>query len=487
MTQAVPHVLLAQLSDLIAARLGLHFPKARWRALERGIRAVARELEFSDVAACIRWLVSTPLTQQHIAVLATHLTIGETYFFRDPLLFRTLEEEILPALIRARQGNTRRLRFWSAGCATGEEPYSIAISISKVIPDRQDWDITLLATDINPRFQQTALAGVYRAWSFRETPLRANAPYFSSRAGGHAAVPSAIRKMVTFAYLNLVDDVYPSPLTNTVGMDVIFCRNVLMYMAPEQAKRVIHRLSQALADGGWLIVSPSEVSHTLFASFQMIASSGAILYRKTSHSPGPVTNGNAPAPPRHAVTRHPPGLGVPDQTPHPMPPAPGPYGDALTLYQQGRYAEVAETIGKSCADGNADAPALALLARTRANQGRLAQARRWCEQAIVADRLNAGLHYLYATILQEQGALDDAAVELRRALYLDQYFVLAYLALGSLALQRGARDEARKHFETMRTLLGTYQPEEILPESGGITAGRLRAIIASMYPGPPTR
>ena len=78
------------------------------------------------------------------------------------------------------------------------------------------------------------------------------------------SVVPAIQKMATFAYLNLVDDVYPSPLTNTMAMDVIFCRNVLMYMAPEQAKRVIHKLSQALTDGGWLIVSPSEVSHTLF-------------------------------------------------------------------------------------------------------------------------------------------------------------------------------------------------------------------------------
>ena len=160
--------------------------------------------------------------------------------------------------------------------------------------------------------------------------------------------------------------------------------------------------------------------------------------------------------------------------------------DALTRYQQERYAEVTDAIGESGMHDHADAQDLTFLARTWANQGRLAQARRWCEQAIVADRLNPGLHYLCATILQEQGALDDAVVALRRALYLDQYFV-SHLALGSLALQRGACEEARKHFETMLTLLSAYRPEEILPESGGITAGRLRAIIASMYPAHPTR
>jgi chemotaxis protein methyltransferase CheR len=152
MTQSISPVLLAQLSDVIAAQMGLHFPRGRWHDLERGIRAAARELDFRDVAACIQWLLSSSLTQHRIAILAGHLTIGETYFFREPLVFAMLEEEILPALMRTRRERTRRLRIWSAGCATGEEPYSIAISISKVIPDMQEWDITLLATDINPRF-----------------------------------------------------------------------------------------------------------------------------------------------------------------------------------------------------------------------------------------------------------------------------------------------------------------------------------------------
>jgi chemotaxis protein methyltransferase CheR len=212
---------------------------------------VAQELEFPDGAACIRWLLSSPLTQQQVATLASHLTTGETYFFREPSVFTMLEEEILPALMRARQQHARRLRFWSAGCATGEEPYSIAISINKVVPEMQNWHLTLLATDIK------------------------------------------IQNMVTFAYLNLVDDVYPSLLTNTTAMDVIFCRNVLMYLAPEQATKVVHRLYHALADGGWLIVSPSEASQALFASFQTVNIPGAILYQKRARCTSPASNHHA--------------------------------------------------------------------------------------------------------------------------------------------------------------------------------------------------
>lgn len=293
MTDAIPYVLLAQLSDLITAQLGLHFPRSRWSDLERGIRIAARELDFPDVAACIQWLLSAPLTPQQVAILASHLTVGETYFFREPSVFAMLEEEILPALMRARRQHARRLRVWSAGCATGEEPYSIAISISKVIPEVQDWHVTLLATDINPRFQQTASAGVYSEWSFRNTPPWIKAQYFSGQPGGRLAILPAIHRMVTFAHLNLVDDVYPSLLTNTTAMDVIFCRNVLMYLAPEQAKRVVHKLYHALADGGWLIVSPSETSPALFTSFQTVNTPGAVFYRKHAGCKSPAANQHA--------------------------------------------------------------------------------------------------------------------------------------------------------------------------------------------------
>jgi chemotaxis protein methyltransferase CheR len=480
MTHAISQVQLAQLSDVIAAQMGLHFPGVRWHDLERGIRAAAREFDCPDVEACMQWLVSSPLTPHQIAILAGHLTIGETYFFREPHVFAMLEERILPALIRAQRERSHRLRIWSAGCATGEEPYSIAISISKMIPDVQDWDITLLATDINLHFQQRALEGVYREWSFRETPLWLKARYFSKQPEGRLAILPAIQKMVTFASLNLVDDVYPSPLTNTTAMDVIFCRNVLMYLTPEQAKKVVQKLYQALADGGWLIVSPSETSHVLFASFQAVNIPGAILYRKDASGELHVASGASPASGQNAVECQAPRQDSQAEPLHSKAPEPTAYSEALALYEQGRYAEVADTLAALCAHDDAHAQAMALLARACANQGRLAEARQWCEQAVAADRLNASLHYLRATILQEQGALDEAVLALQRALYLDQNFVPAHVALGTLALQGGKFKAAGKHFETILAVLSTHRPDEILPESEGMTAGRLREIIASM-------
>jgi chemotaxis protein methyltransferase CheR len=502
MTHAIPSIRLAQLSDVIAARMGLHFPKARWHDLERGIRAAAREFDFPDVAACIQSLVSSPLTQRQIAILAGYLTVGETYFFRDPRVFTLLEEEILPALTRARRGHVRRLRLWSAGCATGEEPYSLAISLSKVVRNKQDWDITLLATDINPWFLQRASEGVYREWSFRETPPWLKAQYFSRQPGGHWAILPAIQKMVKFTYLNLVDDVYPAPLTNTMAMDVIFCRNVLMYLAPEQARKVVHNLYHALADGGWLIVSPSETSHVLFASFQTVNIPGAMLYRKAGTGslsiagvspqltfsqalaadmgePWPSALVEVSATAQGVIPRQ-SGAAEINPASSSAGPAQSPYTAALALYQQGRYGEVRDMLSERCAHDSTNAPAMALVARACANQGRPVEARQWCERALAVDRLNVGIHYLHATILQEQGALEETTLALERTLYLEPHFVLAHFALGTLTRQQGRLNEAGKHFEHAMSLLGTCQQDEILPESEGMTAGRLREIIASM-------
>jgi chemotaxis protein methyltransferase CheR len=142
---------------------------------------------------------------------------------------------------------------------------------------------------------------------------------------------------------------------------------------------------------------------------------------------------------------------------------------------------VAETLSKLGLHDHSNTQALALLARVCANQGRLTEARQWCERALAADRLNAGLHYLRATILQEQGAVDEAVLALRRALYLDQNFVPAHMTMGTLALRQGRFKEAGKHFETMLALLSAHRPDEILPESEGMTVGRLGEIIALLY------
>src|SRR3989338_795723 len=111
MADRLPDMLLSQLSDFVAERMGFHFPRERWPDLERGIQSAARAFEFNDTELCIRWLFSSPVTQSQIEMLASHLTVGETYFFRERQSFEMLKERILPELIRKRRGSEQRLRI----------------------------------------------------------------------------------------------------------------------------------------------------------------------------------------------------------------------------------------------------------------------------------------------------------------------------------------------------------------------------------------
>ena len=441
MKERLPDALMSRLSELVAARTALHFPREKWGDLERRAGSAAKEFGFAEADAFIRWLVSSPLAKEQLDVLASHLTIGETYFWREPRVFEALGERILPELIRSREKGERRLRIWSAGCATGEEPYSIAIALRRVLPDPEDWHVTILATDINPGFLRKAAAGVYGAWSFRNAPPWLKEGCFRQAADGRHALLPEIREMVTFAYLNLAQDIYPSTLNDTNAMDLVFCRNVLMYFSPERAGQVGQRLYRSLVDGGWLAVGASELSLQLFGRFAPVHFPGTILYGKDGRRS------------RSEVSQR---EGIPAQE------APA------RASRRETSAAVAPAVSP---------PAATLPARALANQGRLAEALAACDEALAAEKLDPGLHYLRATILQEQGGEKEAVAALKRALYIEPDFVLAHFALGNLAHRRGSARTARRCFENALALLSARRQEDILPESEGLTAGRFTEII----------
>lgn len=497
----VPEAHRSQLSDVIARTLGLHFPQERWSDLQRGLEGAAKEWGDADATASAGRLLSKPLTPSQLEVLAGHLTIGETYFFREKKTFAALAQQILPALIQARRGREQRLRIWSAGCCTGEEAYSLAIVVHQLLPDLADWQVTIRATDLNPRFLRKAVAGAYGEWSFRDTPKDLRARYFSPGGNGRHVVVPAIRQMVTFAPLNLATDSYPSPETDTHAMDLIFCRNVLMYFTPAQARNVVGRFHRALVDGGWLAVSPTEASQALFPQFVAESSPDTILYRKDAARPGggrppPAAVPEPPPPffapveaPRWQANEEPAAAAQPRRPAPSRPPPPSPEAArasrqlAQALYEQGRYAEVADTLVPS-AD---DAPAFSLLARASANQGLQAEALAWCDRWIVADKLDSGAHYLRAIILLERGEAPQARSSLQRAVYLDPGFILAHFALGNLARGGKRPAEAEKHFGNALQLLARCQPNDVLPASDGLTAGRLAEAIAASAPRQPSR
>lgn len=489
---------LSRISELISVQMGLHFPEARWSDLERGICSAATEFEFEDTDSFIRWLTSTRLAKNHIETLASHLTVGETYFFREREGFDLLEERIIPALTRLREKGERRIRIWSAGCSTGEEPYSIAILASRVISDLKDWNITILATDINPRFLRRATEGVYTEWSFRGTPQWIKDMYFRRKKEGHYEIIPQIREMVEFKYLNLAEDAYPSLTNNTNAMDIIICRNVLMYFSPDKAKKVVHGFYNSLVDKGWLLAGPTDIIRTISPSFVAGKFPNVPIYRKEigrSQEIEDISHENIPYIPSvtetfysqpsisttpveestiQSVSISESGIEKADE------PDSDQYSEANLMFEQGRYADAAEILTGLYQRGQ-DGPAVTgLLAKAYANQGRLEDALKWCEKAISEDVINPGYYYLLATILMEQGRIEDAVKSLKKTLYLDHDFTLAYFMLGNLMRRKGEYKASRKYFHNAADLLSRFRPEEVLPESEGITAGRLSEIIVSM-------
>jgi chemotaxis protein methyltransferase CheR len=440
MTITLDTGLLQAVSQSVEAQLGLNYPPDRWIDLERGLRGAAADLGFESMEKCARALVLAKLDRAQVDSLAAHLTIGETYFFRDPAALEALGRHILPALARERPGRAKRLRIWSAGCCTGEEPYSIAIALRRAIPDLDDWQVTILATDINRRFLEKAAAGVYGPWSFRGVPEETRKTWFRQVADGRFEVLPVIRRMVTFDYLNLVEDAYPSLATNTNAMDLVFCRNVLMYFSREQLRKVVANFHRSLLDGGRLIVSATEGAREFFAAFAPGEVPGVALYRKTAAPPPPAA---APVP----------------QAPFPKP-VPVPLKvDRLPPVPPANHA--------------ADA-------RRLANEGNLSDALAACDRALAADKLVAGNHYLRGVILQELNVPDGAVAALRRALYLDHDFVLAHFTLGHFLLRQGRISEATRYFTNARSILLSHPQEALVPESDGITVARLLAILTSM-------
>ena len=469
----MPEEYWSRLSERIAEHMGLYFPPDRLQDLRRGILAAASDLQFEDPEQGIEKLLASPLTRQQVEVLAAHLGVGETYFFRDPNTTDALRKHILPGLIAARSQAPRCLRIWVAGCASGEEAYSAAMLLDEALPDRQEWQVTLLATDINPHSLRKAAQGTYGKWSFRGTPDWVRAKWFTPHERGRLQVIRSLRERVTFAYLNLAEDVFPSFLTNTAAMDLILCRNVLMYFTPA------------------VVVSPVEVSLVARDGFATERLCERILFRKrtgSSQRAAPKLASVSPpdqlAPTEFSISNRvtsssfrsrPSAEPSSNQSPQPEPESRPTCTDSTISAKADFAAQAGEQALR--------AEPVRFQARLLADRGNLAAALALCDQATAADALDRSAHFLRAEVLLEQGSLEEARRSLERVLYLDPDFVLAHFLIGHIALRQARGLEARRHFENVLSLVKAYAPGELLPESEGMTAGRVEEIVRSTIAG----
>jgi chemotaxis protein methyltransferase CheR len=453
--------MLELLATRIEAQTGLRFSAARRSDLDLGLSRMAAERSAPGADALAKWLLAEPWDREKGDLCARHLTVGETYFFREP---RGLDLLCDYARARLAADPQAPLRLWSAGCCTGEEPYSMAMALRQALPGLDLDQVSILGTDLNPASLARARAGLYREWSFRRTDPALRSRYFTPAGDGRYALDPAIRQQVRFAQLNLALPVYPSAANGTAGIDIIFCRNVLMYFSRTLMGQVIARLRDCLVEGGWLVVNPSEACAELFAGFSATYHPDAVFYRKTSaaHAPRaapavrlPVEAIQAvPARAARALAAAPAlaarGLPAPPQA-APAPPA-QPDG------------ELAQALARAHAQERAGEAGAALHGLARA-------AARW--------PMSAQLHGAAAQLALGQGATEAAQRHLRRLLYLEPDSIIGHYLDGVTQAQAGRYTRARQAFDAAAALLAALPADVPVPGADGWLAGGLRACIAA--------
>ncbi|NIQ96663.1 MAG: protein-glutamate O-methyltransferase CheR [Desulfuromonadales bacterium] len=269
------------LRDFVYQHCGLHFSEDNKYLLEKrlGKRLQAHRLKsFKDYYYFLRY---NQKKEQELAEVINALTTNETYFFREDYQLKTFVNEIIPEVVARRQREgSRKLRVWSAGCSSGEEAYTIAMLLLEK-PELAGWDIDIIGTDISQRVLGIARSGIYGQPSFRSTESAYLQKYFQGTDDGKYRICDRVKELVTISYLNLFD-------RSRVGLlghvDVIFCRNVIIYFDIAAKKRVVEGLYERLRPEGFLLLGHSESLMNISTSFVLRHFANDMVYQRPQQS-----------------------------------------------------------------------------------------------------------------------------------------------------------------------------------------------------------
>ena len=480
---------LERFRRIIAVRLGLQFDEAKFELLADVLRRRLAARHLSSTTEYLRDLECKTNGHDELRELTCYLTVAETYLFRGADQFRALEETVLPDRIR-RRSVVRQLRLLSAGCASGEEAYSLAILLRERFPEMVSWNVTILGVDLNPAMLVKATRARYQAWSLRETSLATREKFFC-REGGVYELDQRIRSMVSFEERNLVFD---DP--TGADFDVILCRNMMMYLVPSAVEAVIARLTRILAARGYLFLGHAETLRGLSQQFELQHTHETFYYRKREGMPAPVTgdrrlSGLASQPVFPAATWMDEVQRASDristlsrelqdraQTVLPQAREPGKgstapvsveLGLVFELLRQERFQEALKAIREASPQAGQEPDTLLLRTVLLINCGDLGAAERSCRDILAVDDLNAGAHYLMALCCEHFGDINAAMEHDRKAIHLDSTFAMPHLHLGRLARRAWDTWTARRELEDASLLLVREETARILLFGGGFS------------------
>jgi len=259
--------------DLIYEECGVSLGVEKRTFLEARLRRRVDELGIKNGYEYYSLITTAQGRSQELPRLLDSLMICETSFFRNQPQFQLLKEVVLPEIVAKKErAGTRLLRVWSAGCSTGQEPYSAVMALLDSIPDCESWTIRVFASDLSFTALERAQCGLYRADQLKGVEPGCVAKYFRQE-NGHYLISEGVRKRVIFDYHNLKHD------NGLRGLDIVFCRNVMIYFDAEEQRRLVNRFSNCLVPGGFLFLGHAESLQGLSTRFTMLHRNKGIAYR----------------------------------------------------------------------------------------------------------------------------------------------------------------------------------------------------------------
>jgi chemotaxis protein methyltransferase CheR len=430
--------------DLIEQRCGLRFDDSQRTSLSGSVAARMQQLGIVREEDYLKRLrgAAPSIVETELRNLLNLVTVTETCFFRDVAQFRLLREHIIPALMAERSmrpGAAKRLRIWSAGCSSGEEAYSIAITLDEmgVYTACPDWTIEIVGTDLNTKALDQARRGMYTARAVRNVEGRLLDKHFA-RDGKTFALSNSIKQRVTFEFGNLTQ----TPMPPTGPQDVVFCKNVAIYFRTDVARKLIEGLRDTLASDGYLLLGHAESLWQMSDGFTLVEHERAFCYRKTEHTVKSTTYVPVSAF-RRTVPTEPVRL-KPDTTYKKTQ-----YDACLASFRAGDW-DAAESLLSALVESSPTfVPALLLLGGLYVHRGRLEDAKAQAETVLKVSDLEARAHLLLGMIAARLQRHDDALQSLRRALYLDDSLALGHFWLGNLYRERGDVVRACHEYENV--------------------------------------
>jgi chemotaxis protein methyltransferase CheR len=429
-----------ELLALVAQRSGLVFAPSRRAEADAGIARAMKDAGADDLTGYLALVRRGGLPLDD---LVEKLTVRETHFMRDPDQLDLVRREVVAALKGRPVGAAPRV--WSAGCATGEEAYSLAILLEE---EGRDDGAFVLGTDLSTASLEKARAGSY-SYSMRDVTSAFLRHYFRPVPGRRILV-DRIRSKVRFERLNLVGQ-EDYAVAGAVGMDLILCRNVLIYFGHETVARIAARLFDCLAEGGVLLTAGADPLLGDYAPYEIEVTRVGLVYRRPRSAPAAAMRAPfaQPAPSGPWGGRGVRAIADPERSAAPAAASPA-------TEQQLRLASFERVMERANTKGAEEAEAVA-------------------QTELRRHPLDAPLHYLRATLLLAVDRDEEAEREAQRALYLDRSLAVAHFLLGTILRKRGARPAALRAFRTVRDLCAARPSDEEVPAGSGERVGALHS------------